>query len=309
MTQLRFYSLVRPLSFGFPLASLTLSAGALAQEADAEAAPGEDMSGMEEGGVDLEEEPTALEGAPTDEGAPAPEGEDTSGEREPDGSTQLLMGVRYRALITPKFLINMFGVDGGRTVLLHGVGPEIGGYFGKTADGFMVLFSPWYVGYGLDETPFKGKNDDDTAWEIIESRMKMWYLTVDAMWDHKLIDRLSVNVGIGAGLGLVTGRLYRNEAYQTPDGMDPDVDSDKDWPDLNYCDAPVNGNTDPIGGAEQCPADGSYGSADRWPVYPWLNFQTGLRYQPADEFVGRLDIGLGSSGFWIGLGADYSLFL
>jgi opacity protein-like surface antigen len=282
----------------------------LAQDAAEDPAAGEDLTGMdEEGGVDLAEEPTDA-AAPTEGAEPAPEAFEAEGDRKPDGSTQLLMGVRYRALITPKFLINMFGVDGGRTVLVHGVGPEIGGYFGKTADGFMVLFSPWYAGYGLDETPFKGKKDDDSAWEIIESRMKIWYLTVDAMWDHKIIDRVSVNVGIGAGLGLVTGKLYRNEAYQTPAGMDPDVSSDKDWPDLNYCDAPdASGNPDPIGGAEQCPADGDYGSADRWPVYPWLNFQTGLRYQPVDEFVGRLDIGIGSSGFWIGLGADYSLFL
>lgn len=311
MTRLRFSSLVLPLSVCFSLASLMTTGRAFAQDSLEEPTADDGMSDMDdEAGADLAEGPTEDEGAASQEGAPAPEqAEEASSGREPDGSTQLLMGVRYRALITPKFLINMFGVDGGRTVLLHGVGPEIGGYFGKSADGFMVLFSPWYVGYGLDETPFKGKNDNDNAWEIIESRMKMWYLTVDAMWDHKLIDRLSVNVGLGAGLGIVTGKLYRNEAYQTPNGMDPDVDSDRDWPDLNYCEPPVNGNPDPIGGADQCPADGSYGAADRWPVYPWLNFQTGLRYQPVDEFIGRLDLGLGSSGFWIGLGADYSLFL
>lgn len=309
MTRLRFPSLVFPLSAGFSLASLTLAGNALAQDAAEDPAPVEDLSGMDEGGGDAAAEPA--EGAPVEEGAAAPEAFEASGERKPDGSTQLLMGVRYRALITPKFLINMFGVDGGRTVLLHGVGPEIGGYFGKTADGFMVLFSPWYVGYGLDETPFKSKSDNDQAWEIIESRMKVWYLSVDAMWDHKLIDRLSANVGIGAGLGLVTGKLYRNEAYATPDGADPDVSADKDWPDLNACE----GELDPASGlnpdqvAAECPSDGNYGSADRWPVYPWLNFQLGLRYQPVDEFVGRLDLGLGSSGFWIGLGADYSLFL
>lgn len=254
--------------------------------------------------VDFDEQP-ATESAPAEE--PADESE-LDKERKPDGSTQLLLGARYRALITPKFLINMFGVDGGRTVVLHGLGPEIGGYFGKTADGFMVLFSPWFVGYGLEETPFKGKNDDDTAWEIIESNMKVWYLTVDAMWDHKIVDRWSVNVGIGAGLGIVTGRLLRNEAYQTPGGEDPDVAADKDWPDLSYCQGPNVPN------GTECPSDGVYnitqgGFSDRWPVYPWLNFQTGIRYQPVDEFVGRLDLGLGSSGFWIGIGADYSLFL
>jgi hypothetical protein len=44
-------------------------------------------------------------------------------------------------------------------------------------------------------------------------------------------------------------------------------------------------------------------------VYPWLNFQIGIKYQPVDEFVARFELGLGSSGFWMGLGADYALFL
>ncbi len=303
MTRLPLSCLSFPLIFGL---ALTTSLTAFAQE---EQPPADDgLSDMdEESGIDLQDEPMDEAAPAEDESSTPPEAFEASGERKPDGSTQLLMGVRYRALITPKFLINMFGVDGGRTVLLHGVGPEIGGYFGKTSDGFMVLFSPWYVGYGLDETPFKGKNDNDTAWEIVESRLKMWYLTVDAMWDHKLpVKGLSVDVGLGAGLGLVTGKLNRNEAFQ--DDTDPDIDADKDWPNLSKCDDPgitENGIPDEV----QCPSDGDYGSADRWPVYPWLNFQTGLRYQPVDEFVGRLDIGLGSSGFWIGLGADYSLFL
>jgi hypothetical protein len=66
--------------------------------------------------------------------------------------------------------------------------------------------------------------------------------------------------------------------------------------------------------AIECPADGNYNivqgtSSPHWPVYPWLNFQMGLRYQPVDEFVAHFDVGLGSSGFWLGLGADYSLWL
>lgn len=296
-------------------ALLLLSSPSLAQDAPADAAEppaeGEGASLDEEPGMEGEE---ALGEAPAEEGAAAddPPPDDTLpdelGERRPDGSTQLLLGARYRMLITPKWLINMFGVDGGRSVILHGVGPEIGGYFGKTADGFMVIFSPWFAGYGLEETPFKGKNDDDSAWEIIESDMKVIYLTVDAMWDHKIVDRVSVNVGIGAGLGIVAGKLRRNEAYVDPSDPDISADSDKGWPGLSYCEGPGNPN------ANECPGDGNYdisqgGSSDRWPVYPWLNFQLGLKYQPVDEFIGRLEMGLGSSGFWLGLGADYSLFL
>lgn len=299
--------------FATALATWIIAPSAFAQD---DAAPAEDDTLSDMGEEDEALPADGMEGqeAPLEDGSTEGDAGMSSSEltaedleRDPDGSTQLLLGARYRMLITPKFLINMFGVDGGRTVVLHGVGPEIGGYFGKTADGFMVFFSPWFVGYGLEQTPFKGKNDDDSAWEIIESRMKVWYLSVDAMWDHKVIDRLSINVGLGAGLGIVTGKLRRGEAYV--DDTDPDIraDSDKGWPNLSLC----NGPNDPAG--PQCPADGNYdfpnGSSDRWPVYPWLNFQVGVKYQPVDEFVARFELGLGSSGFWMGLGADYALFL
>jgi hypothetical protein len=33
----------------------------------------------------------------------------------------------------------------------------------------------------------------------------------------------------------------------------------------------------------------------------------GVRYQPIKQFIGRLDLGVGSSGFWLGLGADYGI--
>jgi hypothetical protein len=35
--------------------------------------------------------------------------------------------------------------------------------------------------------------------------------------------------------------------------------------------------------------------------------QTGFRYKPSKKFVGRLDAGFGTSGFFIGLGGDYGL--
>jgi len=42
-------------------------------------------------------------------------------------------------------------------------------------------------------------------------------------------------------------------------------------------------------------------------LFPWLVVQTGLRYKPHRNFVGRLDLGFGTSGFFFGLGADYGL--
>lgn len=282
----------------FSLASLLLCSSLVTSPALAQDEGEEDPAALSEEDsledLDEENETKVAEAEPVEEEekAEAPQDEGK------DGEVQLLMGLRYRGLVTPKFLINMFGVDGGRTVYVNGFGPEIGGYWGKRGDGFMLMFSPWIAFYGLEPTPFKGKNDGDEAWELIESNMKVWYLTIDTMWDHKIIDRLSFQVGGGFGIGIVGGELIRNEAYITGPG-------DGEVPDL----APCAGPGDPLGGPLQCPADGNYGPSDRWPVYPWINFQVGLRYQPIDEFVARFEMGLGSAGFWFGLGADYSLFL
>lgn len=258
-------------------------------------------------GVDLEDD-EETEKPPTD-------GEDSVGSEEPSedeakkpkGNVQLLIGARYRMMVVPKGLINLFGVDGGRTVVRSGVGGEIGGYFGKSSDGFLAMGSVWWMGYGLKPTPFKGKNDPDEAWEVAESSMGALYLTVDAMWDHKIVDRLSFNVGAGFGLGIVTGKLYRNEAYRDPTNPELPADAKKGWPDLSRCQGPGDPNAG--GYVGDCEAGGNYGQATKWPVYPWINFQVGLRYQPIDEFVARFDMGIGSSGVWFGLGADYSLFL
>ncbi len=248
--------------------------------------------------VDLDDEETTPEPSSEMTSAMADEAGEEAGEKK-KGDVQLLIGARYRMMVLPKGLMNMFGVDGGRTVVRHGVGGEVGGYFGKSADGFLVMGSVWWLGYGLKPTAFKGKNDDATAWEIIESTMGAVYLTVDTMWDHKITTGLSFNIGAGFGLGIVTGKLYRNEAYIND--INPDLPADNGWPNLSYCPGP-QGNV-------ECPSDGNYGQATKWPVYPWINFQLGLRYQPVDWFVGRFDMGLGSSGVWFGLGADYSLFL
>jgi hypothetical protein len=42
-------------------------------------------------------------------------------------------------------------------------------------------------------------------------------------------------------------------------------------------------------------------------LFPWLSGQVGLRYQAHEKVVTRLDIGVATTGLFLGLGADYSL--
>lgn len=290
------------------LLSLTLAGSALAQSGEAMELEEEEGTGIDLGEDDEAEEAALVEAEESefpqeefpDEGGATPEDE---AEKHRKGDTQLLLGARYRLMITPKWLMNMFGVDGGKTLVLNGIGGEVGGYWGKERNGVSVYGSVTYIGYGMSPTPFKGKNDPASDWEIIESNLGAVYLVGDFLWDYKLVDKLSLNLGFSAGVGIVTGKLYRNEAYVTTPGNGDISGDDKDWPDLSYCNGPGNPN------AVECPADGFYGEENPWPVYPWLNGQIGLRYQPIDELVTRFELGLGSSGFWLGLGADYAHFL
>jgi|GEM_PF-1836221 len=306
-------------SFVAPAALLslaTLSTSAFAQEAPAESGGVVGMEDEEEDAA-LDEAAPAGEAAPAAGAAPAEGAEHTSvadahesgpGTHEPigaapgrqKGASQLLIGGRYRMVGVPGSLIRMFGVEGGRGVLAHTFGGEVGAYWGETADGFIAMLGVFGGKFDMEPTPFR-----DGSWEIIESDLSATFITIDAMWDHKLVDRVSLDVGLGVGIGIVGGTLTRDESIQVPDGTDGAIqaDSDAGWPTLMKCNGP--GPT-PFG--TNCP-EGDYGEADKWPVYPWINFQMGVRYQPIDEFVGRLDFGIGSTGLWVGLGADYAHFL
>lgn len=214
------------------------------------------------------------------------------------GKTYQFIGLRYRGIIVPKFMINLFG-EGGDGVYVHAFGPE----FAMRRDNFEYIFSAWYADYSMDPTTFKAKDDPIDAWEIVESKLKVLYFTADFLWSHDFDAKFAVNYGMGAGIGFVWGDLYRQQA--TPPGGDTSAPPE-DW-------VPCPGP----GQAVYCGDDNDhYGdyTEDSWAsggskpiVFPWLALETGLRYKPHPKFVARLDLGFGTSGFFFGLGADYGL--
>lgn len=215
------------------------------------------------------------------------------------GETYYLVGARYRATVVPKFMMNLFG-DGGRTVVVHGAGPE----FGIRKDGFETNLSIWLASYRMKETAFKAKDDPEEAWEIVESKIKVLYLTSDFLWSSEFSPEFAINYGLGAGFGFVFGDLFRTQAYN-PGGTDRD----------NYekCAAPGDPR-DPFG---WCQDDNDHYSGYTEPswanggskpvIFPWLALQTGFRFKPHRNFASRLDLGFGTSGFFFGFGADYGL--
>ena len=78
---------------------------------------------------------------------------------EKPGKTYRFLGARYRGIIVPEFMMDLFG-DGGRTVYVNGVGPE----FGIRKDNFEYIFALWWAGYYMKPTPFKAADDPRIAW-------------------------------------------------------------------------------------------------------------------------------------------------
>jgi hypothetical protein len=221
------------------------------------------------------------------------------------GKTYMFVGARYRAIIVPKFMINLFG-DGGKTVVVHGFGPEFA--FRKNA--FEYNLSIWYAGYGMDDTPFKAKDDGAPAWELVKSELKSIFITSDFLWSQDFSPEFSLNYGLAGGFGIVFGDLYRVQAKPGSASADANTGAgfvrctgpgDLDFRgDPSFCDDSNKHYGDNV---EPSWADGG----SKPILFPWFVLQTGLRYKPHRNFAARLDAGFGTSGFFLGIGADYGI--
>jgi hypothetical protein len=298
---------VLTLAFACSATLLASTTPVLAAPKSDTAAPKADDTAEPKAADDADAKPDA-DAAPADDQADAPakpaskdatlvaDAEAGSSPVELPGKTYYGVGLRYRAVIVPKFMMNLFG-DGGRTVLANGIGPE----FTIRKNAFEYGLSAWYASYAMDPTPFKSKSDPATAWELVSSQIKVLYLTADFVWSHDLAPEFAFNYGLGAGFGFVWGDLTRTQAYPGPGANDSTG--------AGYLACPG------VGFSANCAAGKHYGYQEpNWAnggskpvVFPWLVAQTGLRWKPHRNFIARLDAGFGTSGFFLGLGADYGL--
>lgn len=265
-----------------------------------EAAGGDEAAATDEADTGGEDEPKADADAESAKRAEAMD--DAAAADSPieePGKTYHFVGLRYRGIIVPKFMMNLFG-DGGRTVYNHAVGPE----FTIRKDGFEYVFSIWYASYRMKPTPFKSSSDPELAWEIVESKLSSIFLTSDFLWSSELSPEFSLNYGMGAGFGIIFGDLIREQS--TPaNGIAGDPE------DYIRCAAPGNPNNTYCGTdndhyngfKESSWADGG----SKPIIFPWLVAQTGFRYKPHKNFAARLDAGFGTTGFFIGLAGNYGL--
>jgi hypothetical protein len=184
-------------------------AAAAAAPADPAAAPATGADAAAPTAPAAGEAPAAAPGAtaPDKDSGLVADAEAGSSPVELPGKTYMFVGARYRAIIVPKFMMNLFG-DGGKTVVVHGVGPEFA--FRKNA--FEYNLSAWFASYAMSDTAFKAKDDDANAWELVNSKLKTIFLTADFLWSQDFSPEFSLNYGLAGGFGIVFGDLLRVQA-------------------------------------------------------------------------------------------------
>lgn len=212
------------------------------------------------------------------------------------GKTYNFVGLRYRMIVIPKFMMTLFG-DGGATALNHAVGPE----FLIRKDNFEYQLALWYAGYGLDSTPFKASDDPEEAWELVESELKIIYASVDFMWSKPIVPEVAVTYGLGVGFGIVFGDLLRTQAYPDPNNSGDYLPCVAELnPHPTYC----GQDNDHYPGYKE---PSWFDSGSKPVVFPWLAGQFGFRFKPHRNFAARVDMGIGVGQFFVGLGAHYGL--
>jgi hypothetical protein len=246
---------------------------------------------------------------PGEKKAPEPAAPSGNEPLEESGKAYRFIGLRFRNLIVPQFMINLFA-DGGASVNVFTIGPE----FSTRKDGMEIDLALSYADYSMDPFLFKGKDDGNEAWEIVSSDMKLLYFTTDLLYEiplDKEKGRFSLLVGGGVGIGVVLGNLYRAQAYPgTPGNVN--VDDVGSW---RKCTGP--GGADSTGVVYCDSSNNHYGAYDEpsWAnggskpsVFPWISFpQLSFRYKPIKQLQARLDTGFSISGFFVGMSAGYGL--
>jgi hypothetical protein len=224
--------------------------------------------------------------------------------KEDPTKTYRYVGARYRHVVVPQFVLNLFA-DGG--ALSHV--PVAGLEFGTRRDHVEYIFSVSYADYSTGDLMFKGKSEPDISYEKVNSDLGVIFAKMEILYEIPLDknSHFAFLIGGGVGIGGVVGDLYRSQAYPVT-GSDPNVPSQ--WgrcsssgvPDVAYC----SDNNQHFGKYTE-PSWASGGSKPF--IFPWIALpQASFRYKPLKFLQARADVGLAlSSGFYFGGSIDYIL--
>jgi len=255
---------------------------------------------------DAKQDDSTADKAPSDDGKEEVEPRDSIWNTTEDPTKPYrYIGARYRHVVVPQFVLNLFA-DGG--TLSHV--PIAGLEFGSRRNHLEYIVSLSYADYATGDLMFKGADEPEDAWEIVNSDLGVIFAKMEFLYEIPLDkkSRFAFLIGGGFGIGGVVGSLYRAQAYPKQPGADPADPTQwgrcesADVPDAVYC---ANDN-DHFGKFEEK----SWANDGSKPiVFPWIALpQASFRYKPFKFLQARADVGLAlSSGFYFGGSIDYIL--
>lgn len=219
-----------------------------------------------------------------------------------------------RGVVVPGALIAAF-------VEYHGDSPtngSLGGYFAWRKNGLSVIAEVGYVGMGGNGY-YHGINAADSEMEFIQSNLGVVFGSFVFQWAIPVLPWFSVDLGIGIGLGGVTGNMYRQEAY-------PDATAQYGYrvcqgvgsPNGAYCEGPVEhpgtggrlDDTRTRGGTYQLqnntPNPFYFGDGGIPPMFGWLELpRVTARFTPIRQLQIRVDVGYQLYGVMFGGSLGY----
>jgi hypothetical protein len=233
--------------------------------------------------------------------------------------TYYFIGLRYRATLIPKFMVNLF-VNDGSTFASQSGGAEID----IRRDNFSLI--PWvtYASYGFGDTLFFQKNQADTPnnYSDVSSSLSAIYVGADVLWSKDLDDAKHVQFeyGAGFGLGVLFGTLTNDWVYQVPNATPTypgqvilQGSNGNYYTPCQTANDNVNCQTGAHSGATVAKVGGyhepNWTSGGSVPVvFPHLALPIlGIRYEPIKELEMRFSVGFSLTGFFGGFSIDYGI--
>ena len=240
---------------------------------------------------------------------------------EDPSKTYRFIGIRFREIFVPKFMINLFAA-GGTNVNAPSVGLE----FISRRDHLEYGLAASYADYGMAQTIFRSKSDPQASNELVASKLKLIFVTFDILYEIPLerktdaagntrTGRFALLIGGGVGFAGVAGNLYRSQAHPLR-GTTADDNVPGQW---SACQGYVsggafcgnnNGHFSPAGNdVTKGYSEASWAGGGSKPLlFPWIALpQVSFRYKPIKQLQTKLDLGFSTSGFFFGLSASYGL--
>lgn len=225
-----------------------------------------------------------------------------------DESGQWYVGAYYRHAWVPTFMLKPI-FERASSISNEGLGLVVSH---ASRGGISVEFGLGYQGYHF-EGAFNPNNAviEDTEW--VTSTLGLVHLTGSVMWPITLHRLLTLELGLGADLGIVTGNLHRTEAYpedgafQACEGpLQPDVTGPNEGPQgmpTAYCEQAYDRDGDPIPTSGASISGAHYNDREtRVPplmLVPMLP-HVALRFEPSERIAIKLEGAFGFAQFWLG---------